>query len=45
MREKTFRKLLIAILILGTMVTVALIGYTVYLYLNCSIISFIANGR
>lgn len=45
MREQTFRRLLFAVTLLGVISTVALILYTVYLHQNCSIISFIANGR
>lgn len=45
MSEKLFRRLLIAVTILGVAVTLALLFYTAYLYKNCSIISFIANGR
>lgn len=45
MSEKLFRRLLIAVTILGVAVTLALLLYTAYLYKNCSIISFIANGR
>ena len=44
MEERRFRRLLLAVTVLGTLATAALIGWTVYLYENCSIISFIANG-
>ncbi len=45
MSEKTFKSLMWAITVIGTAVTVSLVIYTAYLYSNCSIISFIANGR
>lgn len=45
MGEKTFRRLLLAVTLLGIVSTAALIAYTVFLHQNCSIISFIANGR
>lgn len=45
MRDPTFRRLLLAVTLVGVVSTVALILYTVYLHQNCSIISFIANGR
>ena len=45
MCEKRFRQLLIAITVFGALITAALIVWTIYLYTNCSIISFIANGR
>ncbi len=45
MRDLTFRRLLFAVTLLGVVSTAALIAYTVYLHQNCSIISFIANGR
>ncbi len=45
MRDLTFRRLLLAVTLLGVVSTAALIAYTVYLHQNCSIISFIANGR
>lgn len=45
MSDKLFRTLVIAIAAAGVLITAALIVYTAYLYANCSIISFIANGR
>ena len=45
MNDALFRKLLIAVTIVGVAVTAGLIAYTAYLYPNASIISFIANGR
>ena len=45
MNEKTFKGLLWAVTVVGIAVTIALVIYTAYLYSNCSIISFIANGR
>lgn len=45
MKDARFRKLAACIAILGCISTAALIIYTIYLYDNCSIISFLANGR
>ena len=45
MSDKLFRKLLILITSLGCASTVILVIVTAVLYRNCSIISFIANGR
>ncbi len=45
MREKVFRRLLLGLVAVGTCAVIGLFIYTVHLYLNCSIISFIANGR
>ncbi len=45
MSEKLFRRLLLALFATCAVITVALLAYTVHLYLNCSIISFIARGR
>ncbi len=45
MKDATFYKLLAAIVILGTLVTVILLAVTKQQYDNCSILSYIANGR
>lgn len=45
MSEKLFKRILIGIAAAGCACTIGLAVYTCYLYLNCSIISFIANGR
>ncbi|MCQ4637577.1 hypothetical protein NE619_12655 [Anaerovorax odorimutans] len=45
MSDKLFGRLLICLTALGCVCTAGLVIYTIYLYSNCSIISFIANGR
>lgn len=45
MSDKTFGIILTAILVVGCICTLALVGYTVYLHDNVSIISFISNER
>ena len=45
MKDKTFRRLLAGILLLGSIATAALAAYTYHLQKVCSIISYIANGR
>ncbi|MBR4021201.1 MAG: hypothetical protein IKI94_01165 [Ruminococcus sp.] len=45
MSDKLFRRLLTAVTIIGCISTILLLVYTIYLYNDCSIISFIANGR
>jgi hypothetical protein len=45
MKEKTFKKILTAVVAAGCIITVALTIYTIFLYENSSIISFVANGR
>lgn len=45
MSEKLFRRLLIAVLVLGIISTAVLLGVTAYYHYHCSIISFVANGR
>lgn len=45
MSEKLFRCIFIALFAIGLISVIALVCYTVYLYNNCSIISYIANGR
>lgn len=43
MQDKYFRRIIAVILIVGVISSVALIGYTIYLRSQCSIISFISN--
>ena len=45
MSDKTFRNILIAVMIVGMIATAFTVGYTVYLRENCSIIAYIANER
>lgn len=45
MKDKTFNRLLAAVLILGTLSVIALLVYTELLRRDVSIISYIANGR
>lgn len=43
MQDKYFRRIIAVILIVGVISSAALIGYTIYLRSQCSIISFISN--
>lgn len=45
MNEKLFRNIVIILLILGIISIIALTVYTFILQKDCSIISYIANGR
>lgn len=45
MKDKTYRRLLAAVMILGVISSVILVLYTIRLYRSCSIITYIANGR
>lgn len=45
MNEKLFRGIILTLLILGILSVIALTVYTILLQQNCSIISYIANGR
>lgn len=45
MKNKTFYKVLAAVTAVGCISTIALVIWTAVLYKDCSIISFIANGR
>ncbi len=45
MSDKLFRKLLLMCTAAGCIATVILIVITAVMYRDCSIISFIANGR
>ncbi len=45
MKERTFHRLLAAIIIIGAVTSLLLLIYTKHLYDNCSIISYIVNGR
>ena len=45
MDQQTFSKRLIAAVAIGCAVTLAHLIYLIHLYSNCSILSFIANGR
>ncbi|MGM9637811.1 MAG: hypothetical protein ACI3YK_07510 [Eubacteriales bacterium] len=45
MSDKRFQRLLLIIVAIGVAATVALLIYTVYLYMNCSILTLIASGR
>ncbi len=43
MSDKLFRKILFALIVLCLVGTVVLVGYSLYLRTDCSIISYIAN--
>ena len=43
MKDKVFNRIIIGIMIIGMISTVALVGYTIHLHKNVSIIAFIAN--
>lgn len=43
MKDKYFRRIMAVILVAGMISSAALIGYTVYLRTQCSIISLISN--
>lgn len=43
MSDKTFNRLLAAILVAGIISTTALTGYTIHKHMNCSIITYISN--
>ena len=45
MKDKTFRRLLTAIMIIDSVSSIILVFVTIHMYQNCSIISYIANGR
>lgn len=45
MKDKTFDRLLTAVLIIGSLSVLALLVYTELLRRDVSIISYIANGR
>ncbi|MBR6718888.1 MAG: hypothetical protein IKI77_11180 [Oscillospiraceae bacterium] len=45
MKDKTFDRLLTAVLIIGSISVIALLVYTELLRRDVSIISYIANGR
>lgn len=45
MKDKTFRRLLTVVLILGCISVIALLVYTEMLRREVSVISYIANGR
>lgn len=45
MNDKLFKRILTAVAAVGTVTTIALILYTVSLFSDCSIISYIANWR
>lgn len=45
MKDKTFDRLLTAVLIIGSISVIALLIYTELLRRDVSIISYIANGR
>lgn len=45
MKERTFHRLLAAVIIAGIIISLLLLIYTKHLYDNCSIISYIAKGR
>lgn len=43
MSDKTFKRLLAAILAAGIISTALLTGYTIHKHMNCSIITYISN--
>lgn len=43
MSDKAFKRIVTAIMVLGVISVIAITLYTVYLYTDCSIISYIAN--
>lgn len=45
MNDKTFKRLLLVCTAAGCIATTILVVVTIVMYRNCSIISFIANGR
>lgn len=45
MSERLFKTIIIAVTILGVLSVAVLVAYTYYLHEDCSIISYIANGR
>ncbi len=45
MSDRLFKAIIAAVTILGMLSVVALVVYTYYLHEDCSIISYIANGR
>ncbi len=45
MSDKRFIRLLAGVIAVCTLLTFAHVGYAIHLYRNCSMISFIANGR
>ncbi len=45
MSDKRFIRLLAGVIVVCTLLTFAHVGYAIHLYRNCSMISFIANGR
>ncbi|MBR6760405.1 MAG: hypothetical protein IKM30_00030 [Oscillospiraceae bacterium] len=45
MKERVFRRIITAICIIGTLITIALVLYTYHLHETCSILTFIANER
>ncbi len=45
MSDKLFKGIIIAILFIGSLSVIMLVAYTYSLYNDCSIISYISNGR
>ncbi len=45
MSDKLFRRIIAALTAIGCTSTILLVLYTILMYSDCSIISFIANGR
>ena len=43
MKDKFFRMIMVVLLVTGMITSAALVGYTIYLRSQCSIISFISN--
>lgn len=43
MSDKTFKIIITAVMVMGVISVIAITLYTIYLYTNCSIISYIAN--
>lgn len=43
MSDKAFKRIVTMIMVLGVISVIAIALYTIYLYTNCSIISYIAN--
>lgn len=45
MSDKLFRRIIVTLTVVGCVSTILLVVYTILIYRDCSIISFIANGR
>lgn len=45
MNDKLFKKIVVILLAVGMISSMALVGYTVHLHNQCSILNYIANER